>query len=236
MKLSTGALRLVLVIVILGAIGWALLNRTMFDADAIDAWLTSWGWWSPLIFIGLWAIWALLFLPGAILGIAGGVFFGPVWGSILTLTGATLGAVLAFLASRYVASDWVTQKAGRRLKQLLDGVESEGWRFVAFTRLVPLFPFNLLNYALGLTHIRLSSYAVTTFICMAPGTVAYAYLGYAGREAIAGGEDLISKGLMALGLLVAVAFLPRLVRHVRRPPQIWIEVDALKNVFKKVMK
>ncbi len=75
----------------------------MFDADAINAWLESWRWWSPLIFIGLWAIWALLFLPGAILATAGSVFFGPVWGSILTLGGATLGAVLAFLASRYVA-------------------------------------------------------------------------------------------------------------------------------------
>ncbi len=94
-------------------------------------------------------------------------------------------------------------------------MEAEGWRFVAFVRLVPLFPFNLLNYVLGLTRIPLLPYLVTTWICMLPGAVAYTWLGYVGREAAAGGEDIIRKGLLALGLLVAVAFLPRLVKRWR---------------------
>ena len=66
------------------------------------------------------------------------------------------------------------------------GVEAEGWRFVAFVRLVPLFPFNLLNYALGLTRIPLAHYVLASLVCMAPGTIAYTWLGYAGREALAG--------------------------------------------------
>lgn len=88
-------------------------------------------------------------------------------------------------------------KTGGRLKQLKEDIESEGWRFVAFVRLVPLFPFNLLNYALGLTRIKLWHYIIASYICMLPGAIAYTYLGYAGREAIAGSEGLIQKGLIA---------------------------------------
>jgi len=150
------------------------------------------------------------------LTLAGGSLFGPVLGTFVNLTGATLGATIAFLISRYLASDWVEEKSGGRLKRLKEGVESEGWRFVAFVRLVPIFPFNLLNYALGLTRIRLLHYVIASYLCMLPGAIAYTYLGYAGREAVAGGEGLIQKGLLALALLAAVAFLPRMIAHFRR--------------------
>jgi len=208
--------RIVLVVALAAAIIWAVFNRQALDAAAIEAALQQLGAWAPAAFIALWAIWALLFLPGAVLGIAGGALFGPVMGTIWNLAGATLGATLAFLAARYVASEWVARKAGSRLKRLLDGVEAEGWRFVAFTRLVPLFPFNLLNYALGITRIKVLPYVAATLLCMVPGTIAYTYLGYAGREAITGGEALIQKGLLALGLLAVVAFLPSLVKRLRK--------------------
>ncbi|WP_338063196.1 TVP38/TMEM64 family protein [endosymbiont of Riftia pachyptila] len=81
--------------------------------------------------------------------LAGGALFGPVLGTFYNLTGATIGAVLAFLIARFFTSNWVEQKTGGHLKRLKEGVENEGWRFVAFVRLVPLFPFNLLNYAVG---------------------------------------------------------------------------------------
>jgi uncharacterized membrane protein YdjX (TVP38/TMEM64 family) len=94
-------------------------------------------------------------------------------------------------------------------------VEAEGWRFVAFVRLVPILPFNLLNYALGITRIRLVDYALASMVCMFPGTLAYSYLGYAGREALGGGESLIRNALVALAFLAAAAFLPRLMRRLR---------------------
>jgi hypothetical protein len=100
---------------------------------------------------------------------------------------------------------------------LIRGVEEEGWRFVAFVRLVPLFPFNLVNYAFGLTRIGLSEYVLASFVFMAPGAVAYTYLGYAGLEAASGRAGAIHKALVALALLAAVAFLPRLVRRFRGP-------------------
>ena len=176
-----------------------------------------------LAFMALYAVATVLFLPGSVLTLAGGSLFGPVLGTFVNLTGATLGAVLAFLLSRYLASDWVEQKTGGRLKQLKEGVEAEGWRFVAFVRLVPLFPFNLLNYALGLTRIRFLHYLVATYICMLPGALAYTYLGYVGREAVAGGEGLIQKGLLALALLAVVAFVPRLISRFRQGPTLSIE-------------
>jgi uncharacterized membrane protein YdjX (TVP38/TMEM64 family) len=143
------------------------------------------------------------------------VLFGPLWGTIFNLIGATLGATASFLVARYVASDWVRRKAGGRLQRLIAGVEQEGWRFVAFTRLVPLFPFNLLNYALGLTRIPLLHYVFASLICMLPGTLAFTWLAYAGREALAGHDAAIRYGLIALALLAAIAFLPRLFRRLR---------------------
>jgi uncharacterized membrane protein YdjX (TVP38/TMEM64 family) len=207
--------RIGLAVALAAGIAWAAANRRHVDAAAIIGGIAALGAWAPAAYMGLYVVATVLFLPGAILGLAGGALFGPVWGAVHTLLGATVGATLAFLAARYVASDWVARKAGGRLQQLIAGVEAEGWRFVAFVRLVPLFPFNLLNYALGLTRVRLAEYVLASLVCVAPGTIAFAYLGYAGREAIAGGEAMVQKGLIALGLLALAAFAPRLVRRLR---------------------
>lgn len=220
-------LRILLVVVLLIGVALAMLYRDRFDAEALAAWTDSAGVAGPLLFMLIYAVATVLFLPGSVLTLTGGALFGPVLGTFVNLTGATLGATLAFLVSRYLASEWVAQRTGGRLKQLIAGVEEEGWRFVAFVRLVPLFPFNLLNYALGLTRIPLLQYIIASYICMLPGAIAYTYLGYAGREAVAGGEGLIQKGLLALALLAAVAFLPRLIGRLRKPPM--LDVPELKR-------
>lgn len=207
--------RLALGLAIAGAAIWLALNRDRFDPALIESSIRDLGLWAPLGFVALFALATVLFVPGAIFGLAGGVLFGPVWGSVVNLVGATLGATLAFLAARYLAADWARRKVAGRLDRLIAGVDAEGWRFVAFVRLVPLFPFNLLNYALGLTRIPLTHYVVASLICMAPGTIAFTYLGYAGRAAFVGGEALVRTGLIALGLLALAAFIPRIVRRIR---------------------
>jgi uncharacterized membrane protein YdjX (TVP38/TMEM64 family)/rhodanese-related sulfurtransferase len=194
----------------------AFANREALTGDALSRWLAEAGIWAPLAFIALYTVATVLFLPGSVLTLAAGALFGPVLGTLYSLIGATLGATLAFLVARYLAADWAARRSGRRLTQLIQGVEAEGWRFVAFVRLVPLFPFNLVNYAFGLTRIPLLAYAATSFVCMLPGAFAYAYLGYAGRETIAGGEGMIQKGLLALGLLALIAFLPGWIARLRR--------------------
>ena len=135
--------------------------------------------------------------------------------------------MLSFLAARYLASEQVAKRTGGRLKQLISGVENEGWRFVAFTRLVPLFPFNLLNYALGLTKISFIQYSLATYLCMLPGALAYTWLGYAGKQAIAGGEGMVRNIMLATALLALVGFLPRLIGKLRGKPM--ITVDELRR-------
>src|SRR3989344_4721191 len=196
----------------------AYIYRDRLDTAALEQWVTSAGIAGPLVFMGIYALGTVLFLPGSVLTLAGGALFGPIAGTFYSLTGGTLGATVAFIIARYLASDWVARKAGGRMKQLLDGVDAEGWKFVAFVRLVPLFPFNLLNYALGLTRISLLHYILASYLFMLPGALAYTYLGYVGRETAAGGEGLIQKALLALALLALVAFLPRLVKRLRAAP------------------
>ena len=137
--------RVLLLIAVLAGITLAALYREQIDVAALESWVNEAGATGPLLFMLIYAIATVLFLPGSLLTLTGGALFGPIWGTLYNLTGATLGATLAFLVSRYLASDWAETKSGGRLKQLKWGVENEGWRFVALVRLVPLFPFNLLN-------------------------------------------------------------------------------------------
>jgi uncharacterized membrane protein YdjX (TVP38/TMEM64 family) len=207
--------RSVLMVALAAAIIWLGLHREILQPATIGRELQHFGGWAPILFLVLYALATVLFVPGSVLTVAGGALFGPIWGTLWNLTGATLGATLAFMIARYIASDWVAARSGERLSRLMRGVEEEGWRFIAFVRLVPLFPFNLMNYAFGLTRIRLREYVLASFVCMGPGALAYTYLGYAGREAASGQAGAIRKALLALGLLAAVAFLPRLVRRVK---------------------
>lgn len=220
-------IRILLILGLIASIALAFVYRDRFDVAVLEAWINDAGVLAPIVFMLLYALVTVLFLPGSVITLAGGALFGPALGTLYNLTGATLGAVLAFLISRYLASDWIADKAGGRVKQLINGVEGEGWRFVAFVRLVPLFPFNLLNYALGLTKIRLLHYSIATYVFMLPGAIAYTYLGYAGREAIGGGEGLMQKILIALALLAVVAFLPRFIASLRRGPT--IDIHELKR-------
>lgn len=208
--------RLLLLVVVVAGIGAAFYWREQLSIDALTTRVGQLGWLAPLVFIGCYATGAVLFLPGLVFTLAGGVLFGPLYGTLYNLSGATLGATLAFLTARYIASDWAAQRTGTRLRQLINGVETEGWRFVAFVRLVPLFPFNLLNYALGLTNIRLSHYIISSFIFMAPGAAAYTYLGYAGGEVAAGGEDVVKKLLLGIAVVASIAFASRVMLRRRR--------------------
>ena len=220
-------IRLLLILGLAAGIALAVLFRDHFDVIALETWVSEAGLLAPIVFMLIYALATVIFLPGSVLTLAGGALFGPVLGSFYSLTGATLGAIVAFLISRYLASDWVAKKAGGRVKQLINGVEGEGWRFVAFARLMPFFPFNLLNYTLGLTRISFLHYSIATYVFMLPGAFAYTYLGYAGREAIGGEEGLIQKILIALALLAVMAFLPRLIASIRRGPT--IDIAELKK-------
>lgn len=223
-------LRIGLVGLLAVGIGLAWWCRDQWTAEAIGVWVEGLGVWEPLVFVGVYCLAPALFFPGVVLTLAGGALFGPMLGALLSLAGATVGATVAFLIARHVAADWVEHRLGRRLQEIKAGVEREDWRFVAFVRLVPVFPFNLLNYALGLTRLSVRTFAVTSLLTMAPGALAYAYLGYAGREVVSGGPALVRKGFLALTLLAAVALLPVLIRHWRRPGRLTLrQFHALRS-------
>jgi uncharacterized membrane protein YdjX (TVP38/TMEM64 family) len=185
------------------------------SAEALEARVASLGIWAPIGFVLLYGIATVAMIPGGVFDLVGGALFGPVLGSVLDLMGGTLGAALAFLVGRYLARDWVESRAGPRLQTIMRSVDAEGWRFVAFVRLVPIFPYNIVNYLLGVTHIRYHHYVLATVVFMAPSTIAYTWLGHASRALIAGDADTIYYALIALGLLAALFMVPRLLTRVR---------------------
>ncbi|HKD69427.1 MAG TPA: TVP38/TMEM64 family protein [Candidatus Binataceae bacterium] len=142
-------------------------------------WIGGLGPVGPLIFIGLYIVAPILFFPGVILSIGAGTVFGLLAGSIYVSIGATLGATCAFLVGRYVAREWIAAKlqGNAKFKAVDRAVAREGWKIVGLARLSPLFPFNLLNYAFGLTDISLRDYFFATWVGMIPGIVMYVYLG-----------------------------------------------------------
>lgn len=137
------------------------------------------GMWGPVIFIAIYILASVLFIPGAILTLGAGVVFGVVKGSVIVSIAATMGATCAFLVGRYLARDWVAGKieGNQKFKAIDEAVAREGWKIVGLTRLSPVFPFNLLNYAFGLTRVSLRHYFFASWIGMFPGTVMYVYIG-----------------------------------------------------------
>src|SRR6202521_6190026 len=146
--------------------------------NALD-WIRGLGALAPVAFIAIYIAACVLFLPGSILTIGAGVIFGVVRGSICVSIAATLGATAAFLVGRYLARDWVSARleGNAKFKAIDEAVGKEGWKIVILTRLSPVFPFNLLNYAYGLTRGTLRDYVLATWIGMLPGAVMYTYIG-----------------------------------------------------------
>jgi uncharacterized membrane protein YdjX (TVP38/TMEM64 family) len=147
-------------------------------ADALD-WIRGLGPLAPVAFVAIYIVACVAFVPGSILTIGGGVIFGVVRGSIYVSIAATLGATAAFLVGRYLARDWVSEKlqGNAKFKAIDLAVGREGWKIVFLTRLSPVFPFNLINYAYGLTRVTLRDYFFASWLGMIPATVLYVYIG-----------------------------------------------------------
>jgi uncharacterized membrane protein YdjX (TVP38/TMEM64 family) len=138
-------------------------------AAALDR-IRSMGALAPALFIVIYIAGAVLFVPGALLTIVGGALFGLVWGTVYVSIGATIGATAAFVIGRYLARGWVRARLENnpRFAAIDDAVGREGWKIVALTRLSPVFPFNLLNYAFGLTGVSLRDYVIATWAGILP--------------------------------------------------------------------
>jgi uncharacterized membrane protein YdjX (TVP38/TMEM64 family) len=174
-------------------------------------WIDGLGTIGPLAFIGIYIIATIAFLPGSILTLGAGVVFGVGLGTIYVFIGAMLGATAAFLVGRYLARNWVAQKiAGNSKFRAIDqAVGQDGLKIVLLTRLSPVFPFNFLNYAFGLTSVSLQDYVLGS-VGILPGTIMYVYLGsLAGNLALIGTaaqptNSNLQWALQIIGLLATV--------------------------------
>ncbi|MBC1221259.1 TVP38/TMEM64 family protein [Nostoc sp. UCD121] len=141
-------------------------------------WVESLGIFGPIAYIIIYNLATLLFIPGSLLTLKGGCLFGVFWGSIYVLIAAIIGATLAFVIGRYLSQNWVRQQMDKhpKFKAIDLAVAKEGWKIVLLTRLSPVFPFNLLNYAFGVTQVSLKDYILGS-LGIIPGTVMYVYIG-----------------------------------------------------------
>jgi len=190
---------------------------------SILQWIDGLGAVGILAFIAIYIVATIAFLPGSILTLGAGVLFGVVQGFLFVFVGATLGATLAFAVGRYLARGWVAQKiAGNaKFRAIDEAVGREGFKIVLLTRLSPVFPFNLLNYAFGITNVSLRDY-VLGCIGMIPGTLLYVYLGsLAGSIARIGTTEpslnpTIQWGIRILGLVATIAVTVYVTRIARK--------------------
>jgi len=186
--------------------------------DDLRTWILELGAWGPVVFIVLYAVAVVAAVPASVLTIAAGAMFGSVLGVASVSVASTLGAALAFAVARWFARDSVTRWLGDNERfAALDRMTAEhGAIMVAITRLVPIFPFTLLNYGFGLTGVRFGTYVLWSWLCMLPGTVLYVV-----------GADAVTKGLAEgrvpwslVGVVVTVAVgLTLVVRRARRSLQ-----------------
>ena len=178
-------------------------------------WINGFGLVAPLVFVTIYAVATVAFLPGTPLSLLAGLVFGPFLGTLWAVIGATIGATLAFLVGRYAArglvEGWTANN--ERVKKLDEGVERQGWRMLLITRLVPLFPFNLQNYAYGITKIGLGTYVLLTAVCIIPGAAAYTFAG----GSLASAQQDLTRTFVYLGIaavfFVVVSLIPGLLRR-----------------------
>jgi uncharacterized membrane protein YdjX (TVP38/TMEM64 family) len=194
---------------------------------ALLHWIDGLGFAGYAVFFLLYVLFTVLFLPGFILTVGGGAVFGLAGGFVIVSLSSTAGACAAFLVGRFLARDMVARKVSgnRRFVAIDSAVGRQGWKIVFLTRLSPVFPFNLINYAYGLTRIPFPHYALASWVGMMPGTIVYVYLGsLAGDVARAAVGDTPETGgletaMRILGLLAAVVvtiFITRIARRALR--------------------
>lgn len=193
-------------------------NLSRDNIPKLKAGISNFGIFAPIVYIGFYVLATIFFLPGLPVTMLSGLAFGPFWGVVYASIGSVIGISCAFFIARYVARGvverWVDRNA--QFRRIDEGVKRQGWRMLMITRLLPIFPFNLQNYAYGLTKIKFVTFFVVSWVCMLPGTAAYVQLG----AAVNVGEGNIRKTLLYLAgaalCVVLVSLIPSFIRK-RQP-------------------
>lgn len=201
--------RVALLLLVIAGVGWVFANRGSLDAASIKLAIEQYP-AAPLVFLVAHVIASLVFFPRTVLAVAAGALFGLGWGIVWAALGSVIGAVAGFLLARYVNSGLVELESLKRFGPILLRAERGGWRAVFLLRLVPVIPHTLSNYALGLTRVNLSAYAVGSLLGQLPMTIACAAGGAASATWAAGRTGWIVPTAIGLVALLVTLLLPRL--------------------------
>jgi len=207
-----------IVLIAAGIVGFKYFHGQELLKQAID-WVAQLGLWGPVIFIAIYVVATVLFIPGSVLTLGAGAVFGVGWGSVYVSIASTLGATAAFLVGRYLARDSIARKieGNERFAAIDKAVAKEGWKIVGLTRLSPVFPFTLLNYAFGVTQVKLRDYVLASWIGMMPGTIMYVYVGSLAQAATGERErttgEWVLYGVGLLATVVVTVFVTRLAKR-----------------------
>lgn len=205
-------------LLLLGLVFMGLVLAKVLKLDqhflALRPWIASLGPWGPLVYIGLYISAAIVAVPGSVLTVAAGVLFGSVWGVIWASLASTLAATVCFLISRYFArsaleSSMQDQPQFQRLDAL---TRNNGALIVAITRLLPIFPFNLLNYGFGLTSVSLGAFVLMTWVCMLPVTVLLVVGSDVVKQAFVNGQIPWPLVAVVVGMIVLMALIGQFAR------------------------
>lgn len=193
------------VLILMLSIGFVTVRSFGIDRltpAAFRDFMLSFGTWAPLLYIFLYTVRPLFLFPASLLSISGGITFGPWWGTLYDLIGASLGAYLSFGLSRALGRGTVEKWFGRRIHKLDNFVAENGFRTILFLRLIPMLSFDAISYGGGLSKIRFCHFAPATTIGMIPGTFTFNFLGHSLH-------DVFSPTFyVAVGLVLLLVLLP----------------------------
>jgi uncharacterized membrane protein YdjX (TVP38/TMEM64 family) len=172
-------LKLAIIAVLVGGSIWLLMaHAEWFENPAqVKVEVLEWGLWGPIVFMVLYAVGPSFLVPGAVMTIAGGLAFGTAWGSVYSLIGADVGALVAFGAGRFLGQSFVERAVGERFHSMLEKIAKHGFQIIFYLRLVPVIPYNALNLLAGASPITFRDYFWASMIGMVPGTILFAFLG-----------------------------------------------------------
>lgn len=202
-----------LIVLVLVVIALSILSAILPIKDWIRSfigWVQQLGPSGVIVFIAAYALATVLFLPGWIFTVGAGLVYGIVGGTSVALSGAIIGATLAFLIARYLLRKNIEEFANKnpRFKAIDDAVGKNGWKIIGLLRLSPLIPFNLSNYFYGITSVSFAAYVAVSAVGMIPGTLLYAYLGAIGKAGISGEKTQHGAAqyiLLGIGLVATIA-------------------------------
>lgn len=208
-------MKIAAVAVVVAVLLWIDFKYLKANPESVRAWILSFGWISPAIYIAMFVVRPFVLFPASVLAMAGGLAFGTWYGILYTLIGETIGAVLSFLLARKVGKNLFggKEKEDPRFAKLERAIARRGFSMVLMLRIAPFVPFDLVSYSAGVARVPLRAYTIATIVGALPGTFAYNFLG----ASLTKGDwrqFLIAGGVIAIALAVPLLFKRKVEREV----------------------